>query len=145
VSHLTISWESNAMTISPGFTTAEVRRIVFEYEQQPYGMKAVWLADRGHTRGRLERWRQAVFSGDLDRGLIPRESGGMTPRKRREIIEQSVEQLQDAHDAELEQLQARIRMLEGTNDALGKAIGLLHAMREEEPDGPAPTTDLTGS
>lgn len=133
------------MTISPGFTTSDVRQLVFGYEQQPYGTKAAWLADRGHTRSRMKRRRQSVFSGDLDQGLIPRESGGTTPRKRREIIEQSVDQLQDAHDAELEQLNARILVLEGTNDALGMAIGLLHAMREEEPDGLASTTEPTGS
>jgi hypothetical protein len=58
----------------------------------------------------------------------------MTPRKRREIVEESIEALQDAHDVEVSELRARIRVLEGTNDALGKAIGLLHAMREEEPE-----------
>jgi hypothetical protein len=43
-----------------------------------------------------------------------------------------------AHEAEVAKLTAQIRQLEGTNDALGKAIGLLHAMNEQEP-GEDPT------
>jgi hypothetical protein len=34
-----------------------------------------------------------------------------------------------------------VRELEETNTALGKAIGLLHAMSEQEPDAIATTTD----
>jgi hypothetical protein len=122
------------VVLSPGFTSAQVRGFVLDYERLPYGAKGAWLVAQGLTRSRIERWRQAVLAGDLDRGLVPRESGGMTPRKRREIVEESIEALQDAHDVEVSELRARIRVLEGTNDALGKAIGLLHAMREEEPE-----------
>jgi hypothetical protein len=46
----------------------------------------------------------------------------------------------DRHEAELARLQARVRELEQTNEALGKAIGLLHARSEEEPDA-IPTND----
>ncbi len=123
------------MTISPGFTSAEIREHVFEYQQQPHGTKATWLADKPFSRDQFRRWQAAVFAGELDRGLVPREGGGMTPKRKREIVEQSVQALQDSHDAEVTALNDRIRMLEGTNDALGKAIGLLHAMREEEPNG----------
>jgi hypothetical protein len=44
------------------------------------------------------------------------------------------------HEAELARLQARVRELEETNEALGKAIGLLHARSEEEPDA-TPTNE----
>ena len=61
------------MTISSGFTVAEIREFVHEYQLQPYGQKGSWLAARGVSSKRLRRWRDAVFEGDLDRGLIPRE------------------------------------------------------------------------
>ena len=44
------------------------------------------------------------------------------------------------HEAELARLQTRIEELEQTNEALGKAIGLLHARNEQEP-GDTPTTN----
>lgn len=37
------------------------------------------------------------------------------------------------HEAELAALRERVRQLEGTNEALGKAIGFLHALNEQEP------------
>src|SRR5215204_2263497 len=50
--------------------------------------------------------------------------------------------------AELARLQARVdereqnnESLEKANEALGKASGLLHAMREQEPDAAATTSD----
>ena len=46
---------------------------------------------------------------------------------------------QDREDDELARLRARVGELETTNEALGKAIGLLHAMNAHEPDA-APTT-----
>ena len=36
------------MSISPGFTAAEIREFVHEYQVQPHGQKALWLrAARG--------------------------------------------------------------------------------------------------
>ena len=52
---------------------------------------------------------------------------------------------QDRDAAELDQLRARVHELEVTNEALGKAIGLLHAMNAEEPDATPPITDLDDS
>ena len=130
------------MTISPGFTTAEIREFVHEYQMQPKGTKGAWLATRGVTYDLLRRWRAAVFEGDLDRGLIPREGSPMTiPPGKRTALEKQRAKERAAHDAQIEKLNARIRELEDTNGALGKAIGLLHAMSEQEPDTPAPTTD----
>ena len=37
------------------------------------------------------------------------------------------------HTVEVAKLTARVRELDDTNNVLGKAIGLLHAMSEEEP------------
>ncbi|MBB4138896.1 hypothetical protein BKA10_000690 [Microbacterium invictum] len=35
------------MTISPGFTAAEIRELVHEYQVQPHGQKGPWLDARG--------------------------------------------------------------------------------------------------
>ena len=45
------------------------------------------------------------------------------------------------NEAEVARLQARVRELEATNDALGKAIGLLHEMNAQEPDATPQTSD----
>jgi hypothetical protein len=86
-----------------------------------------------------------VQEGDLDRNLIPREHGNMArtngewsafeKARAKEIAE---------HQSEVEQLKGRIRDLEGTNTALGKAIGLLHELSVPEPDT-ARTKDPKGS
>ena len=134
------------MTISPGFTAAEIRELVHEYEVQPHGQKAPWLAARGMSYGRMRRWRDAVFEGDVDRGLIPREGSPMTvPPSKRTALEKARARERAAQEAEVTRLTARVRELEGTNEALGKAIGLLHSMSEQEP-GETPTrTDPSGS
>jgi hypothetical protein len=81
-----------------------------------------------------------VFAGDLDRGLIPREGGDMTvPPAKRKALAKADAVKQDRDADELARLRARVGELEATNEALGKAIGLLHAMNAEEPDA-APTT-----
>ncbi len=48
------------------------------------------------------------------------------------------------HQSDIEQLKSRVRELEGTNEALGKAIGLLHGLSVPEPDT-APTNDPKSS
>ena len=130
------------MSISAGFTVAEIREFVHEYEVQRYGRKAAWLAGRGVSYDQLRRWRAAVFEGDLDRGLIPREGSPMTvPPGTRTALAMARERERTGYDAEVGRLTARIRELEGANDALGKAIGLLHAMSELEPASAPTTTD----
>ncbi|HAG58036.1 MAG TPA: hypothetical protein DCR15_04405 [Arthrobacter bacterium] len=128
------------MSISPGFTSAEIRAYVFEYHQQPYGAKMAWLRQQPISSSTMRRWIKAVFDGELDRGLIPREGSGMTstPRQKREAVARSLTAQQEAHDAEVAALNDRIRSLEASNSALGKAIGLLHVLNVEEP-GETPT------
>jgi len=76
-----------------------------------------------------------VFEGDLDRGLIPREGSPVTVSPgTRTALERARARERAAHEAEIARLTARIRELEGTNDALGKAIGLLHEMNAHGPD-----------
>ena len=134
------------MSISPGFTSEEIREFVHEYQLQPFGQKGSWLAAQSVTYHRLMRWRDAVYAGDLDRGLIPRESSHMTvPPSKRTPLEKTRAAERAVHVAELAQLNARVRELEDTNDLLGKAIGLLHAMSEEEPAHNPTTPDPSDS
>lgn len=127
------------MRLSVGFTAVEMREVVEGYEAQPHGRKTPWLAAQGVSYHQLRRWRSAVFDGDLDRGLVPREGGGMTTSSRRalqrSLARQRAEQAeqQAVLEGEVARLQARVRELEDTNDVLGKAIGLLHEMSEQEP------------
>ncbi|MGO1508444.1 MAG: hypothetical protein ACTH07_10225 [Microbacterium sp.] len=133
------------MSLSPGFTSAQIRGFVFEYQRQRYGTKKDWLARQPFSKAQFMRWQKAVFNGDLERGLVPRDAGGMSPRRKRELVELSADQLRAHHEAEVAMLNERIRQLEGTNDALGKAIGLLHVLREEEPDETPETSDQNDS
>ena len=134
------------MSISAGFTTAEIREFVHRYELTRFGQKAIWLEEQGVSYSRLRRWRSAVFDGDLDRGLIPREGSGVTvPPEKRSGIERQRARERAAQEAELARLTARVRELEETNAALGKAIGLLHQMSEQEPAVNQPTNDPSDS
>ncbi len=134
------------MSISPGFTAAEIREFVHEYELQPHGQKYAWLAARNVGYNQLRRWRLVVFGGDLDRGLIPREGGSMTiPPDKRTAFERARAAERAAHQVEIERMQRRVRELEETNDALGKAIGLLHARNAQGPDVTPPATDPSSS
>lgn len=132
------------MSISPGVTVAEIREIVHEYQRLPYGRKALWREERALSYKTLRRWQAAVYAGDLDRGLIPRQGSQMTvPQNKRAALARAAEYA--AHTAEVSTLSARVRELEDTNRALGKAIGLLHAMSEEEPADTPTTPDPSDS
>ncbi|MET0699213.1 MAG: hypothetical protein ABWY93_06065 [Mycobacterium sp.] len=134
------------MSISPGFTPTEIRELVVDYQLLPRGQKGPFLAAQGVSNRQFRRWQAAVFDGDLDRGLIPREGGAMTvpPAKRRALAKADAAK-QDRDDAELVRLRARVGELEQTNEALGKAIGLLHSLSEHEPDATPAIDDLDAS
>jgi len=135
------------MSISAGFTTEQIREFVHHYQVQPHGQKALWLERQGVSYDRLRRWRSAVFDGDLDHGLIPRDSGGVSvPPQKRTGIERQRARERAAQEVEVARLNARVRELEQTNEALGKAIGLLHQMSEQEPVAtPTPTDPSVSS
>ena len=62
------------------------------------------------------------------------------PEPERTALEKARAAERAAQEAEVAKLTARVRELEETNAALGKAIGLLHAMNEPEPEtGPTKT------
>ena len=130
------------MSISAGFSGVEIAEFVHQYHRQPYGQKESWLAAQGVSYYRLKRWRAAVFDGDLDRGLIPREGSQVsTPPAKRTALAKALATEVGAHEAENARLRARVRELEQANEALGKAIGLLHARSEQEPDTTPTTSD----
>jgi hypothetical protein len=86
-----------------------------------------------------------IQEGDLDRNLIPREHGNMARTNGEwSAFEKARAKEIAQHESEVEQLKGRIRELEGTNTALGKAIGLLHELNVPEPDT-AQTKDPKGS
>lgn len=133
------------MVVGTGFTAEQIREFVHEYHVQPFGQRTSWLASQGVSYDRLRKWRSVVFEGDLDRRLIPREGRPMTvPAAKRNALERARAAERVAHEAEIAKLSERIRELEGTNSALGKAIGLLHSMSEQEPDN-TPTTGPSDS
>jgi hypothetical protein len=134
------------VSIGAGWTAESIREFVHEYEVQPYGTKSVWLAGRGVSYERLQRWRLAVFEGDLDRGLVPRKGGPMTmtPGQRRALERERAKELAD-HEAEIAKLNARIEQLEAVNETLGKAIGLLHRRSEQEPGATPPPSGPSSS
>lgn len=130
------------LSISPGFTSSEIHEFVLEYHLQPHGQKGAWRASQGVSIRQLRRWEAAVFAGDLDRGLIPRESEVVgVPRVKRTALSMAQSAKQDRDAAELARLQARVDELEKVNEALGKAIGLLHATSAHEPDAAPPMSD----
>lgn len=124
------------MAITPGYTVEEIRNFVYQYEKIPHGYKALWLAEQEFSRHHFRKWRLATFNGDLDRGLIPRTRAGRVPNNPRQLMQSAIEDNQAKRIAELEQRNAQ---LEAANEALGKAIGLLHDRNGQEPDA-TPTT-----
>lgn len=78
-----------------------------------------------------------MFESDLDRNLVPRDYGKMnTAPSQRSAHEKARAKKQAEDQSELQALRERVRQLEGTNEALGQAIGLLHALNAQELDVP---------
>lgn len=123
------------MRVGQGFTAKQIRRLVDEYHRQPHGTKGAWLAGQGLSYGQLQRWRVAVFQGDLERGLIPREGSGMpvSPSERNAVAKQHAKELAK-YEKKISQLTEKVTQLQASNDALGKAIGLLHSRSVQEPE-----------
>ena len=67
------------------------------------------------------------------------------PPAKRTALAKADAATQDRDEAELAHLRARVRELEATNAALGKAIGLLHERNVEEHDAAPTMTDLDDS
>ena len=133
--------------LSAEFTGEQIREMVFEYCRLPYGQHGPWMvAHPSISRGMMTRWRTAVFDGDVDRGLVPRQTEPMNaqPKGRQGMVERrAIEKAR--HAEELAHRDAQIRELKETNELLGKAIGLLHTLNVPEPDDTPTTPDPTDS
>lgn len=139
VSHSRTERNRSTMTITPGYTVDEIRDFVYQYEKIPHGHKTLWLLEQEFSRHQFRKWRLATFNGDLDRGLIPRSKVGKVPYNPRQLMQSAIEDNQAKRIAELE---ARNAQLEAANEALGKAIGLLHDRNAQEPEStPTRTVD----
>ncbi|WP_427016415.1 hypothetical protein ACQCSX_16960 [Pseudarthrobacter sp. P1] len=121
--------------ITQGYTRDEIRGFVHEYYLQPHGKRKAWLDSKSLTVWTFRQWRTMVFEGDLDRTLVPRDDGGMTRKNgERSAFEKMRAREIAEHQSDISKLEKRIAELEGTNEALGKAIGLLHELSVPEPE-----------
>lgn len=124
-------------TTTTGYTREEIREIMHQYYLQPYGTKQAWLAKHSIPAWKIQQWRKLVYEGDLDRNLIPRDHGSMSSTSsQRSAFEKARAKELAEHQQEVDRLQEQIRNLEGANEALGKAIGLLHEMNAPESQTP---------
>ncbi|MGV9712450.1 hypothetical protein ACWDTI_17510, partial [Gordonia sp. NPDC003424] len=117
--------------MSPGFTVEEMTEYVEEYLALPHGQKGPWVADKPFSGYQIKKWRKAYLSGDLSRGLVPRQGGGAHAARRAIAAEKDLAAAERAHAAEVATLRERIELLEAGNSALGKAIGLLQQYQQE--------------
>lgn len=111
-----------------GWSAAEKASIVEKYVTVAYGSKLKWLKDQGVSYDQLKSWRRAFYFGDLERDLVPRDTAHMTvadgarlARLERELVAERA-----ARARERAQHEGHLARLQATNEALGKAIGLLH-------------------
>ncbi|MFC7465526.1 hypothetical protein [Brachybacterium sp. GCM10030252] len=132
------------MSISPGYTEDEIREMVYHYECLPHGAKLEWVKAQPFSLGELRRWRRSVHEGDLSRGLIPRDdiSPSTSIKERRRMAHEHSLRNTEKRVCELEDENKRLRE---ANDALGKAIGLLHNYSAQRPDGSPEATSPDGS
>ena len=120
------------------FTAVEKDVIVREYLAVPYGEKVRWVAERGLDQRAVNKWRQAFLVRELEAGFRPRDTSSMDP-----ISDARVAQLQRqllaeraAREQDKQRHEDEVARLQAVNDALGKAIGLLHdhAAKQEPTD-----------
>lgn len=139
------------MTVAPGFSAEEIRTLVEEYEDLPHGSKDVWLEDRGLCKAVMRRWRKAHRDGELGRGLAPhqRPTGAVALARARaaedelerirEETKAKIAALEQAHQAQLAERDARIEMLAAGNLTLERAIGHLQKLDSRGTEGDSQT------
>jgi transposase-like protein len=126
------------------YSAEEKAVLVAEYLAVQHGCKEAWRAERGIGHTTMSNWRKAYFFGDLERSLVPRDTSSMSVSdgarlKQLELQLAAEKQARAAelqrHGDELRRHAAEVERLNKVNDALGKAIGLLH----DREGGPEPT------
>ena len=118
-------------------SAAEKADLVEEYMALRHGLKLSWLKVQAIPYSTMGKWRAAYLFGDLERGLVPRDTTGMSLESTRvKQLQKRLAQEQAERQAEQERHRAEITRLEQVNETLGKAIGLLHdrAAKQEPTD-----------
>jgi hypothetical protein len=136
-----------------GFYSVEERReLVYEYVAVPYGAKGRFLAERGLSSWQVRRWRQQVFAGSLEHGLVPRGGAMVSVEEAaalKKLLEENraLKQQLAARDAEhRDELAAKDDELATQRravDALGKAIEILHRSGDGKNSTSSAATDAT--
>lgn len=129
----------NIPTVNTVELTPEQKRDhVIAYLSRPHGTKGRYLAQHNLSASTIATWRRGLADGDLERGLIPRQTGRMTFKEVRENIalRAQLEEMQaklDASEARNNSSDTTIAKLKKNNeelhtaiDALGKAIAIMH-------------------
>ena len=129
------------------WTAEEKTALVQQYVALPHGTKAAWLLEQGVSRHQIMTWRKAFYFGDLERDLVPRDTSHMTVADGARLarVEQELAAERTARAREAQTHAEQVARLEASNEALGKAIGLLHQMSEQEPAVNQPTNDPSDS
>lgn len=121
-----------------GYTSEELEALVHEYVGLGYGKKTAWLERKGITKHHIGVFRAAVFDGDLDRGLYPRKGSRMSFEGHRKLAAaRRANQPEDViarQQEKIERLEAELATQRQVSASLGKAIGLLQQVNEQEPD-----------
>lgn len=116
------------------WTAQEKTELVREYLLVRHGQKGPWLAERGISADVMSSWRRAYLFGDLERGLVPRDTSlvDIHASARLQKLEEQLAAERAAREAERQRHDAEVARLQAVNDALGKAIGLLHDRADEQ-------------
>lgn len=131
--------------MSIGFSAEEMRDVVHEYLALPYGSRGRWLDEQGFKKTQFDRWRRMVLAGDIERGLLPRTGSRVSSEEATEVGRlvrrlREVEAESAAKDERLARALAEVERHKAATAALGKAIGLLQPLHEDEPDSPGTAT-----
>lgn len=123
------------------YSAEEKAVLVAEYMSIQYGQKRAWLVDQGIGSTTMGKWRKAYFFGDLEQALVPRDTSSMSvsdgARLKQLELQLAAEKQaraaeQERHVEQQRRHAAEVERLNKVNDALGKAIGLLHDREGEQ-------------
>lgn len=120
-----------------GVARAEIREYVHQYNFQPHGTRTVRLTQQPVARAQFYRWNRILLEDDLDRNLVQRDHETMnaTPSQRSALGFTRTKEHPE-QQAKLAALRENVRQLEGTYEALRKAIRLSHTLNAQEPAEP---------
>lgn len=102
--------------------------LIEQYMALPRSQKRAWIKERGLTFSQMSNWRKAYIFGDLAEGRIPRDTMPMELEMSARLadLQRRLGREMDARLAERKAHEEEVARLQAMNDALGKAIGLLH-------------------